>query len=213
MSPGSRFGNYWPTIVYQNSSGLQEIIWEALAAQDWTNSSLNYVANPSSSVVVLPVGPDFQGTQLIYQNDVGDMSNIVLDSDGVPSSDLQAQMKTLTQKIPPAASIGGFAVPRVPNTANLSDYYVLWQDAESGNIQVDWLNDATGWKGPATFDALSGADNGTDIACLTPSITPGTVMVGAYDMCRCYFQVKGKVREVQMNGNNDWAIVGELPID
>jgi hypothetical protein len=188
--------------------------WEALAqpAQDWNNNSLNYVADPSASVVVLPVGPDYSGTQLFYQSDAGDLTNIVLDSDETTASNLQAQLGTLSQKIPPATSIGAFATPRVPNTGNLSDYYVLWQDTGSGDIHVNWLNDAAGWKGPATFDALGGADNGTEIACLTPSITPGTVMVGAYDMCRCYFQVKGKVREVQMNGSNNWAVVGDLPM-
>jgi hypothetical protein len=76
---------------------------------------------------------------------------------------------------------------------------------------MKWTDDAASWKGPSTFPALQGADNGTDIACLTPSSTYGTPTVTNPNTSRCYFQAKGAVREVVYQGGN-WTIVGNVPI-
>jgi len=69
------------------------------------------------------------------------------------------------------------------------------------------------WTNPATFPALKGADSGTSIACLTPSQFMGIAAVAKSDMCRCYFQVNGAVREVLYSTKTrDWTIVGTVPI-
>ncbi len=90
------------------------------------------------------------------------------------------------------------------------DVYVLSQKA-SGDIQVSWQTDGTGWQGPQTYPALAGADKDTNIACLTPSAYPSTNLQAKFDMSRCYFQVGGQIREVMFTGS-DWVIVGNIPL-
>jgi hypothetical protein len=101
-------------------------------------------------------------------------------------------------------------VPRPQDTNHNLNTYVLWQDSSS-DIQVNWQDDNSGWKGPSTSPALKGADNGTSITCLTPSAWSPFLLQQNWDMCRCYFQVGRALREVSFNGT-DWAIIGNVPI-
>jgi hypothetical protein len=101
-------------------------------------------------------------------------------------------------------------VPRPEDTNNNLNTYVLWQDT-SGDIQVSWQDDGSGWKGPSTYPALKGADNGTSITCLTQSAGLPLVLTGGYDMSRCYFQVGRALREIYYNGS-DWSIIGNVPM-
>ena len=110
--------------------------------------------------------------------------------------------------IPSDAPLGAFATPRGDGVS--TNLYVLWQNT-STDIQVQWIDDSVGWKGPATFPALQGADSGTQIACLTPSDDYNTSLVNIPDMCRCFFQVHGAVREVSC-ANRKWSVVGTVPI-
>jgi hypothetical protein len=90
------------------------------------------------------------------------------------------------------------------------DTYVLYQDA-TGDIQVMFQNDETGWKGPTSPAAFQGADNGTSIACLTPMAWPGTpLQQGAVQTCRCYFQSSGSIKEVWFDGTG-WQAMGGVP--
>jgi hypothetical protein len=100
-------------------------------------------------------------------------------------------------------------VPRNSNISYIMNTYVLWQDI-SGTMQVSWQDDDSGWKGPSSFPALSGADNGTAIACLTPNAWPLSNLKAQYDMSRCYFQASGLLKEVLYNGS-DWMIIGNVP--
>ena len=106
--------------------------------------------------------------------------------------------------------MGAFAVPRPQNPQSELNTYVLWQDP-SGAIQVNWQDDETGWKGPRTYPALGGADNGTSIACLTPNMWPITNLQPLWDMSRCYFQAGGFLKEVYFNGW-DWVALGNVPM-
>lgn len=79
-----------------------------------------------------------------------------------------------------------------------------------------WQNDQSGWQGPRQYAAFDGADQGTDITCLTPAAWDGSgvEVSSSYDMSRCYFQVggAGQVREVLFDGS-DWKDLGYLPIE
>jgi hypothetical protein len=116
----------------------------------------------------------------------------------------------LSVSIPAGASIGAFAVPRPLDTSGKINTYVLWQEA-SGNVQMTWEDDGSGWKGPSTPDAFRGADNGTSIACLTPSAWPPSGLEPKWDLARCYFQSNGVLREVQFDGSA-WRVVGDVPL-
>ena len=101
-------------------------------------------------------------------------------------------------------------MPRPQDMQNKMNTYILWQDT-SGNIQVSWQDDDSGWKGPVKFDALAGADNGTAITCLTTSAWPASQLQAKWDMSRCYFQINGAIREVLFNGS-DWIEKGNVPL-
>lgn len=80
-------------------------------------------------------------------------------------------------------------------------------------MQVVWQNDSSGWQGPETYPALSGADKGTDIVCVTQAAwdDANVAISSATDMNRCYFQSEYKVKEVLFDGK-DWKDLGFLPI-
>ena len=115
---------------------------------------------------------------------------------------------TFSGSIPSAANIAVFSSAR--NGSSDLNQYILYQDTTSA-IQVVWQDDASGWKGPSTFTAFKGADNGTSITCLTPSSWFNLPLEVSQDMTRCYFQAGGVLREVLNNGT-DWNIVGNVPI-
>jgi hypothetical protein len=74
-----------------------------------------------------------------------------------------------------------------------------------------WKEDETGWKGPTAPAAFRSADNGTDIACMTPMAWSGTPLhIGQGTTCRCYFQSIGSLKEVLFDGTN-WRLLGEVP--
>lgn len=122
----------------------------------------------------------------------------------------------LSASIPEDTPIGGFAVGRPSSSSsssvNQTNTYLLYQD-DSGKIQVVWQDDTAGWKGPSYYDAFAGADNGTDITCLTAAAwdAAGVEVTTNQNMNRCYFQVGNKVREVYYDGSN-WNNQGYLPI-
>lgn len=56
--------------------------------------------------------------------------------------------------------------------------------------------------------ALSGADNGTSISCLTPTAWPISNLQ-SWNVPRCYFQAGGSLKEVLFNGSS-WVAFGNL---
>jgi len=82
--------------------------------------------------------------------------------------------------------------------------YIIWQDT-SGAIQVGWRDDDSGWKGPKAYSAFAGADNGTSIACITPTAWPVSNLQERVDLARCYFQASGVLKEVLFDGAS-WAL-------
>lgn len=109
-------------------------------------------------------------------------------------------------EIPESSAIAAFAVAQ--QTANSMNFiYVLFQD-DSDVIQYSSYNEESGWTTPKTQDALSGADKGTDITCLTEGVWDGyNALSAAKDMSKCYFQSGGRVKEVIYDGAN-WSVVG-----
>lgn len=161
----------------------------------------------------VPASVDYKdGGSFLYRNEEGKMSTFIGSQNGdVPSTWSWAFGAELAAPIPKASAIGAFVIGR---EADLIDTYALYQD-DGGALQVMWQNDTTsGWQGPKTFDALAGADDGTDITCVTQT-TWDMVGVNLKDstvMSRCYFQSDGKVKEVRFDGTT-WLDLGFLPIN
>jgi hypothetical protein len=114
--------------------------------------------------------------------------------------------------VPIGNSLGAFAYAR---TGNLINTYVLFQqDSTSGDVFVASLDDSNGWRGPTTNSVLSGADNGTEISCVTMGAwdSAGVNMSPLTDMNRCYYQSGTKIKEVWFDGAT-WHDRGFLPMD
>lgn len=238
----SRLTGYHPHVLAQNTDGkMKWIHW--IGEDNYENYTLGDAVGSSGSGMVLVSAATkfFQSGAFLYRNSAGYLSTYVGSTNGTlhddwawaqgtqpnlrwrapfslghPSYEGDADGDILIGKplsgksIPADTSIAAFVYSRGGNLVNT---YSLYQD-EDGVLQVIWQDDESGWKGPQTYDALAGADTGTNIACVTQAawdqnkVTIST----ATDMNRCYFQSGGKVKEVWFDGKN-WNDLGFLPID
>jgi hypothetical protein len=229
----SRMATYWPSLVFQDDSYmLQEILYNGSLPGNignWLQSAVNVNGLNHSGLANVPLTANGNyGVSILYdRNDqkLFDLQRNQSVGGWIPgkcrpchsptsaepliANDLLHNLGTLSLPIVSATSIGAFAVPRYSNVSYIMNTYILWQDP-SGIIQVSWQDDDSGWKGPSAFPALSGADNGTEIACLTPNAWPLSNLQAKYDMSRCYFQASGLLKEVLYNGS-DWTVIGNVP--
>ncbi|KAI1843451.1 hypothetical protein JX265_013333 [Neoarthrinium moseri] len=214
VPPTSRLASYWPFIISQDSDGhfRWTRYWPAPATTRWENSTLGVIGSTNAGMVVLPASSwYFNMGGFVYRRSDGKMMTYLADQNNNDTGTAWGSSE-LSQPIPEDSPIGGFAVARPASTTNQTNTYLLYQD-KSGTIQVVSQDDTTGWKGPQTFSAFDNADNGTDIACLTPAAwdEAGVEITSNQQMNRCYFQVGNKVREVFYDGSK-WNDEGYLPI-
>lgn len=113
------------------------------------------------------------------------------------------------------ASFAAFTVARPDDTNGRVNTYILYQTASS-RISMVYLDNDSAWS-IVEPEALTNADNGTGIACLTMSTSPFSVDGGVVlleetsNVNRCYFQRDGLLREVALDGN-DWVELGTIPL-
>lgn len=201
----TRLTTYWPFIIWEDSSNnLQEIVYDCTVPGCWSMAPVNVSASANGGLVIVPQTQNLTEMDVFYQRDDGK----VIDYSRNSTSGLFTTAGTFSGSIPSAANIAVFSSAR--NGSSSLNQYILYQDTTS-TIQVVWEDDASGWKGPSTFTAFKGADNGTSITCLTPSSWFNLPLEVSQDMTRCYFQAGGALREVLNNGT-DWTIVGNVPI-
>ncbi|KAI1083358.1 hypothetical protein F5B20DRAFT_529699 [Whalleya microplaca] len=196
----------WTSMLGQNTSNL--------SAPWWINDTqLDIKASEGSGLVVLPAAQEYVNIGVVYRSSEGKLSIKIRDEAEASSQGIAWTKGTLSQDIPADTSIGAFAVGRPYDNTNQINTYILYQDEEDV-IQVVWQDDASGWKGPQTFDALSGAIPRTELACLTPGADEAMniPITREQDMNRCFFQVSGgRVKEVWFDGSN-WNDVGIVPM-
>ncbi|ORY19585.1 hypothetical protein BCR34DRAFT_135215 [Clohesyomyces aquaticus] len=212
----SRLTTYWPFIYYQDQDDyLREIRYSY--GYGWHNQSVDTKIHECAALGVVPIAQNNARVGVFYQAQDGRLKEVQRD---YTSGDYSYEAHSLSQAIPLPSESGpspftAFALTNL-TTASALDTYILYQDS-SATIQMQWRYEDTGWKGPKTFDALKGADNGTGIACITmetAAASAPTLRVDS-DIPRCYFQSGGNVREVEMvrdGGEEEWRVVGYLPI-
>ena len=225
----TRMSAYWPSLIFQDGAArLIEVLH--IYGQGWRStellSPLNY-----TGLANVPNDPGLAQFDLFLQRGDSKMINFFgNDTFGGTFAPGRLQKRCcarttlrgtnlfltnsipgpLSLEVPNTASIGAFAVPRPSSATSQMDTYVLTQTA-SGDIQVSWQTDESGWQGPKTYPALAGADKNTSISCLTPNAYPLTNLKPQFDMSRCYFQAGGQLREVLFNGT-DWVNLGNIPL-
>ncbi|KAK8084122.1 hypothetical protein PG996_002903 [Apiospora saccharicola] len=222
-APGSRLGAYWPFVLSQDVGG--KLRWTRYwGPKNWvSNTDIDITASPGSGLVVIPAAAKYKDAGgLVYRRGDGKPYNYLADRMGNntgfawASGDIANNLNGLT--IPPDSPLAAFSVARSSQSNDSDAYvntYILYADTK-GAVNMIWQNDQSGWQGPKQYAAFDGADDGTDITCLTPAAWDGSgvEVSSSYDTSRCYFQAggAGQVREVQFDGT-DWKDLGYLPIE
>lgn len=113
-------------------------------------------------------------------------------------------------------SFAAFTTTRPDSTEGRVNTYVLYQEISS-RISMVYLNNDSNWVVDQP-EALSIADNGTDIACLTMPMSQNGGDGKELDLeeasshaNRCYFQRGGYLREFALSGT-DWIELGTIPM-
>ncbi|KAH8196427.1 hypothetical protein TruAng_009414 [Truncatella angustata] len=224
VAENSSISCYFPHVVSQDADAT--VRWSKMIGNGsdesrwyWENDTSVHVAgSPRSGLVLLPVAQTYwEDAGFVYRDGSGRLAVAIRDYDfrGNATSAYSWTKGALSAPVIPAGSaIGAFAVGR-PYTPEDLNTYILYQD-DDGVIQVVWQDGDDGWRGPETYDALDGAEVGTDIKCLTQgSWDAVSVQVGrGQDMNRCFFQEKGtrRLKEVWFDGN-EWRDQGFVPLD
>lgn len=205
----SRLATYWPSTVYQDSDGsVQEIYFNLTNGGYQKPASLAVSGTAAGPLIALPLTPAHGGKELrvLYRRSDGKLYEFNRNAAGTTVSSSGA----MPFSVPDGAGVGAFA------TANSGDdsltTYLVWQDtAGNGTVQIAWQDgSADGWKGPVTDPVFDGADNPTQLACVTAGSTGGDATVPLQakdDMNRCYFQVGGALKEVLYDGS-EWTDLG-----
>ncbi|ORY66051.1 uncharacterized protein BCR38DRAFT_172269 [Pseudomassariella vexata] len=199
----------WTTMLGQNGSHL--------SAPWWVNDTdLNAVGSTGTGMTLLPVRQQYlHSGGIIYRTTNGKLASKIRDSDMDVNADAAWTKGSLSTDIPEDSPIAAFTVGRPYNSDDQVNTYILYQDA-LGTVQVVWQDDDSGWKGPETYDAISNAEKGTDITCLTQAAWDArrVTVSKEQDMNQCFFQEKGtrRLKEVWFNGT-DWNHVGYVPLD
>ncbi|PTB76445.1 hypothetical protein M440DRAFT_1333822 [Trichoderma longibrachiatum ATCC 18648] len=204
----SRLASYWPSLIYQDGDNLMQ---EAYCANlTWSQEKVGLKSHEGSVFAEIPYSVNAAasgGERIIYQSD--DRKLLVMKRNNL-TDELSADAPAFT--IPTGAPMGAFTVPRDSDKSNVAmNTYILWQ-GNTGALQMTWEDDSTGWRTSSTPASLGRLDNGTDIACLTPTIWSVTSLQSSYGMARCYYLVNGHIREVHYDGSN-WSVIGNVQLD
>jgi len=207
-SSGSRLTSYWPFIIYQEAGfDLHEIVYDCRFSGCWFNRTLNRTGYDGADIVIVPAQQNLRQMNIIYQRGDRKLMSMARNS---TTGDLSTS-SAFSIDVPATASFAALTVVRPSSDNTVLDTYVLYQDS-AGTIKVVWNDVGTSWKGPATFPAFNDADNGTSIACLTQAaFFTDTPLQSNNPLSRCYFQAKGALREVRLEGS-DWEIVGDVNV-
>ncbi|XXG94040.1 hypothetical protein Hte_000291 [Hypoxylon texense] len=218
MAEDTRISSYFPYIVSQDDNN--QVRWTTMHGQNISNLSAPWWVNDTNwdveaskggGMVVLPIAQKYlHAGGVVYRAAEGTLSIKIRDELEASNEGVAWRKGALSKEIPAGTSIGAFSVGRPYDNNNQVNTYILYQE-DDGTMQVVWQDDDTGWKGPQTYDALDGAEKGTDIVCLTPGTSDTTGVVSReQNMNRCFFLTKNAtVKEVWYNGTywNDAGIV------
>ncbi|QYT04847.1 hypothetical protein H0G86_011750 [Trichoderma simmonsii] len=204
--PNTRIATYWPSVIFQNEvNQLEEAYFSTKSV--WSQQLLNLSSTNHSALVEVPYSGERTGSaNFIYQRDDGRLF-----AESRVNSSVGAAADAPPDIIPSQTSIGAFAIPKNTQQDSLMNTYILWRN-DTGAIQMTKNDDNNGWQTSSTPDALGSPDEGTDIACLTATNYVVTPIQSKFDMARCYYLVKGKVREIKYDGST-WSVVGNVPLD
>lgn len=228
-APNAPLAAYWPYIYFQNSlNQLQQVALESSSpgTASWTNQTFTALSSDSGVNMgrVLAVIPSTDKIETVSIFHLDADKNLVEWIRSINGTSWKNQGLPIipSSSIAPNTNIAAFAIPPVAHTSNSLTNILLYQDPITAKIQMLYRaqSPTSFWSSPRTYAAFENADNGTHIACVT-AVTWTTLKLederdGSVGMRRCFFQVGGAVREVEMVRKEndvsidavDWRIVG-----
>ncbi|KAL1850956.1 hypothetical protein Daus18300_012747 [Diaporthe australafricana] len=231
----SSLAAYWPYCAYVDENGEVAVVGNVPYSEtrlspssNWTTTSSAKAVMTGSKLAVVPLVSNMTGLLedggygVIYQDSDGNLAYVqpgrdTADADNtlVDSWPTGADFPSIT--VAAGGSFAAFTTARSDSSQGRVNTYVLYQEMSS-RISMVYLDNDTSWvtKQP---EALSSADNGTDIACLTMPMTQSDVDGDELDLeaasshtSRCYFQRGGYIREFALSGT-DWIELGTIPME
>ncbi|KAI1409699.1 hypothetical protein F5Y13DRAFT_192961 [Hypoxylon sp. FL1857] len=219
IAGNTKISSFFPYLISQDAD--DSIRWTVMHGQNTSNLSAPWWVNDTEwdvkaskggGMVVLPIAQNVRNAGGIVYRSAEGMLSVKIHDESDPSNEEVAWRKgALSKEISSNTSLGAFSVGRPYDNNNQVNTYILYQDND-GTIQVVWQDDDA-WKGPQTYDAFKGADQGTDIACLTPGAydAANIEISREQDMNRCFFMSGGLVKEVWFDGSK-WTVANQLTL-
>ncbi|KAG8157252.1 hypothetical protein KVR01_012960 [Diaporthe batatas] len=235
-STGTSLAGYWPFYAHLDTDHAVAM-WHDNPASDieysqtgnwsgWLVPDANSMAG--SKLAVVPTGTNMTSLSwwrnygLFYQAITGELAFIqphkgYAEENNTFIDSWRSDARFPLISLAPGGSFAAFTTARPESSEGLVNTYVLYQEPSS-RISTVHLDNHSQWvtTQPA---ALSIADNGTSIACVTMPMTQRDsygydldLEVASVQANRCYFQREGNVIEVALNGT-DWTELGTVPID
>jgi hypothetical protein len=213
---GSQMGAFWPTIVFQDTTGeLLEVMYNYSSNGFTSPRKLPVTGSTGSPILVLPQTASYNGgratnfttIRVIYRSQSGQLSMYDRTTTGTQLPTTGAIPVNIAGNSP----LAGFATARSAASGD-TNTYVLYQD-EGGIIRYISQTSGTEWSDPQTDAVFDGADNPTKITCATAAAmgTPSVPLGAGNDMNQCFFQAGKKLKQVHFDGKK-WVNKGFVPI-
>ncbi|KAK1574083.1 uncharacterized protein LY79DRAFT_706727 [Colletotrichum navitas] len=194
---GTQIAAYWPSTLLQASNGdVVEVFYEYKAPKFQEQTAVGITASPGSALVILPrevirsagERTTSSSARIIYRDTDGRLQNYDRSSGGQKVTSSGQLLGTVDSNF----TMAGFAVARLDSGSGGSgalNTWILYQDSKTGKISYLYEDDTTGWKGPETDAVFEGANNPTQLACVTASSAkvPQVPLVASHDLSHCSF--------------------------
>jgi hypothetical protein len=208
---------YWPYIVTQDEdSSFRLFEW---SGNSYINQSLGVNGTFSSPMDITPAVRNYRDpypTALFYRNADGFLDQHLFGGNNFSDSALSvANIGNQSVTIPRNSAISVMAVAR--KSSNLTDTYIIYQDDDHQFYVASQVGN-----GVFNHKLLGVADPGSDFACLTEQTGPTQQSANdpspefvdlkiATDMCRCYYQKNGWLREIRLK-DSGWEEGPPIPM-
>lgn len=204
VNPNTTLTAYWPYIVTQDDDGsYREFKW---TGNSYTNQSMGVNGTLGSTMEITPAVLNYRDpypTAMFYRNTDGYLAQHLFGGNNFTNSALNvANIANQSLTIPRYSAISAMAVAR--KSSSMTDTYILYQDDDHQFYVASQVAN-----GVFNLTLLGVADPGSDIACLTEQTGPTQQSSNdpspefidlkiATDMCRCYYQNNGWLREIRL---------------
>ncbi|KAH7116718.1 hypothetical protein B0J11DRAFT_617841 [Dendryphion nanum] len=209
----------WPYVFYQapgNQLSVSEFVVKDTAA--WVSKSLELnMLDSGGDIATVPTTQKLGNVSIIYRDANSNLVEVVRNTSAEAQLTSRAD-PPLVSSFPETAHFTTMALAPLSGSSNALQTYLLYQSPTNSTVYVRYRASVdAGWSVPKTYAAFDGADRGTHIACTTGFTWPDRSIETGERVGKCYFQVGGMVREVEIvRGKGDvevdWSVKGWVDV-